>query len=220
MISQSTFDKAAREFDRREGRAKFFPLAEHLIATGFEVEACILLLATWNSTRFRIAVTRFDVDEFRRTLARLRRHFDALKRQSIESVDLSRYGACIKTVFRALSKIKGIEFTGAAKVMHLKNPKLFVMWDTYIRGGATGRYYDQLEIVKSGEWIRVKYGTSAEEYLRFLEDMKARFRHLSPPSVNKTLAKAIDEFNYVNITLPIQAMERLQRKARRKAGED
>jgi len=214
MISQSALNKAVAEFQTREGRAKFFLMAEHLIAEGFEVEACILLLATWNTARFRIVVTRFDVDEFRRTLIQLGKHFGALRKQSIESIDLSKYGARIKTIFGALSKIKGVEFTGATKVMHLKNPKLFIMWDTYIRGAATKRYYDQLPIAQSGEWSHVKYGTSAEEYLRFVEDVKGRFGHLNPPSDTKSLAKAIDEFNYVNITLPIQEMKDRDQKSR------
>ena len=68
------------------------------------------------------------------------------------SIDLSVYGSHITSIFNALSAIKGVEFTGAPKLMHLKNPGLFVMWDDYIRGAKARRYYGQLEISQNGEW--------------------------------------------------------------------
>lgn len=42
--------------------------------------------------------------------------------------------------------------------------------------------------------------------------MQKKFGKLFFRNKQKSLAKAIDEFNYVNITLPIQEMERKKRE--------
>ncbi len=208
MIKQSTFNEGVQEFDRRERRTDFFALASNLISKGFDIEAHILLLATWNFARFRYAVKEFDIEKFRKTLRNLDKNFNALKNQTLGSIDLNKHQSDITTIFEALSAIKGIEFTGAPKLMHLVNPRLFVMWDNYIRGAKSKQFYSDLPIINSGEWIFENYPSNAEGYIRFLKDMQCRFRHLSPPSSSKTLAKAIDEFNYVHITLAIQEMEK------------
>jgi len=208
MIKQSTFTEAIDEFDLRERRTDFFTLASNLIKNGFEVEAYVLVLATWNFARFRYAVKDFDIKSFRTTLDLLSTHFNALKNQTFESIDLPAYKSEITAIFNALSKIKGIEFTGAPKLMHLKNPKLFVMWDEYIRGTKPKKYYLKLQIIQTGELEYEKYSKDAEGYFHFLKDMQYRFAHIRSPSNAKTLAKAIDEFNYVRITLPIQEMEK------------
>jgi hypothetical protein len=214
MIDQTTFNKAVDEFDKRERRTDFFALASNLMKKGFEVEAHALLLATWNFARFRYAVKEFDIEQFRQTLRALNTHFNALKDQAIESVDLNKHKANISAIFDALSKIKGIEFTGAPKLMHLTNPGLFVMWDDYIRGAKPKKYYLRLPIFQNGDWLYSKYPKDAGGYLQFLNDVQQRFGSLRPPSGTKTLAKAIDEFNYVQITLPIQQMEKESKQKR------
>uniref|UniRef100_UPI0025BD0871 hypothetical protein n=1 Tax=Desulfonatronospira sp. TaxID=1962951 RepID=UPI0025BD0871 len=141
MITQPTFDRAVNQYDERERRTDFFALSRRLIVHGFEVEACMLLLATWNFARFRYAVKQFDIEGFRKTLTELSDHFVQLRGQTIMSFDLSAHGSHITAIFNALSTIRGVEFTGAPKLMHLKNPDLFVMWDDYIRCARTRRYY-------------------------------------------------------------------------------
>jgi hypothetical protein len=206
MINQSTFNKAVREFYRLEKRADFFALASNLVKSGFEIEAYILLLATWNFARFRYAVKDFDLRTLKRTCDNLKKYYERLQHQSIESIDLNAHKKSIVKVFDTLAAIRGIEFTGASKLMHLKNPALFVMWDDFIRGEKPRKYYNDLDLTKSGQWPHFRYAKSGEGYVRFLKDMQSRFGQLSSPSQSKTLAKAIDEFNYVCITVPIQKM--------------
>lgn len=208
MITQTTFNQTVKQFDKQEKRTDFFALASNLIRGRFEIEAYVLLLATWNFARFRYAVKQFDLNSFSRTVKRLNKQFSLLKNQSIDSVDLSKHKKPIVAIFKTLSTIKGVEFTGAPKLMHLKNPKLFVMWDDYIRGERPKKYYDKLNVVKNGIWTYERYPKNPDGYVRFLKDMQCRFGHLKSPSNLKTLAKAIDEFNYVSITLPIQKMEK------------
>ncbi len=204
MIKQNTFKRAVSQFSKLEKRSNFFALASNLIHNSFDVEGYILLLATWNFALFRYAVKQFDIEKFKNSLISLKVPFSRLESLKIESADLDKYAADIKIIFTSLSKIEGVKFTGAPKLMHLKNPDLFVMWDEYIRGGKPKKYYDNLDIVKTGQCVIEKYEKDANGYFHFLKDMQCRFSHLSSPSKMKTMAKAIDEFNYVTITLPIQ----------------
>jgi len=101
----------------------------------------------------------------------------------------------------------------------LRNRELFTMWDEYIRGSDSRprKSYEQLDIVKRGNWAIKRYGTSADDYLQFLEDMQNRFAGVSFRENKKTFAKAIDEFNYVNITLPMQRAEKAASRSGPKA---
>lgn len=49
--------------------------------------------------------------------------------------------------------LPSIEFTGAAKMLHLLKPRIFVMWDRAIMGWSTPRKdYASLDIVTSKFW--------------------------------------------------------------------
>jgi len=89
---------------------------------------------------------------------------------------------------------------------------VFVMWDGYIRGEKKRAYYEALPCVAAGKWGLSKYDKSGAGYVRFLSEIQNRFRNLSYPPGPRTLAKAIDEWHYVNVTLPIQAMENASAK--------
>jgi hypothetical protein len=212
MIQQSTFEEALEEFDRQESHPNFFDLASRLMNGGYRIQAYLLLLATWNFARFRYAVKEFNIGSFEETIQRLEPDFDSLEHLTIATANLDDYRQQITSIFQTLSKVKGVEYTGASKLMQLRNPALFVMWDGYIRGEKSKKLYAKLPIVQSHEWELRRYTTSADSYFEFLKDMQARFRHLVVPDQEKTLAKAIDEFNYVRITLPIQTEEKPQGK--------
>ena len=98
------------------------------------------------------------------------------------------------------------ETTGASKILHIINPNLFAMWDGRIREGYICR------LKKKDNWIW---------YTEFLQEMqnlakcaikqvKANERHHSDETAiasltgcKHSLAKALDEYNYVNFTLPL-----------------
>lgn len=208
--------EASFEFDRREGRTDFFKLARNLIKNDFEIEGYLLILATWNFASFRYAVKEFDIDSFTDTMQYLGKYFDSIQDQTIKTINLVDYKDDIKIIFDTLSNIKGISYTGAPKIMHLKNPAIFIMWDTYIRGEKPKKFYDYLEIKSSGYWTYKKYLKNHDGYFNFLLDMQVKFKDVEFNQSNKTMAKAIDEFNYVNITLPIQSLEKEIRNTKAK----
>jgi hypothetical protein len=138
----------------------------------------------------------------------LEKHFQRLDGKNIRTADFGSLHEDISAIYDALSQIKGIQYTGAPKLMHLRNRELFVMWDAYIRGLKPRKAYERLDVVKHGDWEVKKYGSSADDYVQYLKDMQKRFAGVSFGDERKTFAKAIDEFNYVSITLPIQRAER------------
>jgi hypothetical protein len=208
MITDEEFTKATKEFDAIEKRGSFYNMAIGLINNNFEMEAYFLILATWNFARFRYAVNDFDINGFKEKIKELNPYFNRLKDEDFRTINFDKYKEDIKKIFATLSSIKGVEFTGASKIMHLKNRSVFVMWDGYIKGEKTKKYYNELKIVKNGDWKIKRYLNNPEDYLQFLKDMQERFKDINFNSNEKTFAKAIDEFNYVNITLPIRDMEK------------
>jgi hypothetical protein len=214
MITDEEFTKATKEFDAIEKRGSFYNMAIGLINNNFEMEAYLLILATWNFARFRYAVTDFDINGFKEKIKELNPYFNRLKNEDFRTINFDKYKEDIKKIFVTLSSIKGVEFTGASKIMHLKNRFVFVMWDGYIKGEKRKKYYNELKIVKNGDWEIKRYRNDPEDYFQFLKDMQERFKDLNFQSNEKTFAKAIDEFNYVNITLPIQNMEKDNKKIR------
>jgi len=53
MITNEDFRKATIKFDETEKRGSFYNISVNLLYNGFETEAYILLLATWNFGCFR-----------------------------------------------------------------------------------------------------------------------------------------------------------------------
>ena len=125
----------------------------------------------------------FDLNSFQESVKGLKPYFNKFKDKSIETINFNNYKKEIKHIFEVLSKIKGIQFTGASKLIHLTVPNVFVMWDAYIRK-AWG--------FKRGD---------AEDYFNFLLKMQEEFKHIKRRD-GRTLAKCIDEYNYVIFTLP------------------
>ena len=84
-------------------------------------------------------------------------------------------------------------YTGASKIMHLRNPKVFLMWDTKIRG-------------KRGYNIKGEDGDAYVDFLKKIQNSFSKIFHdidkmlLEGKNKNKTITKAIDEYNYVTIT--------------------
>ena len=170
-------------FSDSELRRDYYPLFRNLMDKNCEIEAFLFILSTWNFARFRYAMKTFDLEAFKRKVAELTPLFKRMQQENLAVMDIDKYVVEIKKIFKTLAVIKGIEITGAPKLMHLKLPKVFVMWDRYIRG-AYG--------YKKGD---------ADEYIHFLKEMQDKFSDWKAPS-SRTLAKAIDEHNYKKYTMP------------------
>ena len=211
MIDIQKINEAISEFKNIENLTDFYGLSNNLIKNGFEIEGYLLFLSTWNFARFRYAMKSFNLENFIETVEKVKPYFETIENQSFYSINFDDHYLSIEPIYSSFSSIKGIEFTGASKLMHLMNPKIFVMWDDYIRGGKPRKDYNLLEIFNNGTLEYKKYPTNSNGYLSFLKDMQSRFRHLESLGP-KLLTKSIDEFNYVYITLPLQAIGKKKKK--------
>lgn len=232
MISNKEFNKVISKFPKQEKRYDFFTLAESLMKDGNDIQAYILILATWNFARFRYFLKEFNIYRLQVALNKIKKYIRRLEKEKFETINLALYKDNIIFIYNTLSKIPGIEYTGATKIMHLRLPKVFIMWDTYIRGSKERRgnkkkkgyllsnkikrFYRALCDKKNNcEFKYPLYKNSGNDYFRFLIDMKKLVKNINYRNSHKSFTKAIDEFNYVNITLPIQRIEKQTRNAKK-----
>src|SRR5207249_3360494 len=95
------------------------------------LEAYLLILATWNFARFRYVMRTFKLDAFGEAIEKTKPSFECLRDQSFATVDFDSIAEDVKKIYTRFKSLA--EQTGAAKIMHFKSPRLFVMWDTEIR---------------------------------------------------------------------------------------
>jgi hypothetical protein len=101
-----------------------------------------------------------------------------LKQHTFQAADFDALAEDIKGVYSQFKALVGQ--TGAAKLLHFNHPGLFVMWDTDIR-----------------KRFKIPNESSPDDFIRFLKAMKSEFGHITWTARGKTLAKAIDEYNFV-----------------------
>jgi hypothetical protein len=208
-MTQGEFHGVIVNFDEEETmRSALYYRALRLIEAGFVVDAHIMILATWNFARFRYVTTTFDLVAYENTIKGIATALTSFGADEFMDVDLSKNKDLIVTAFDELSKFRGVEFTGASKMLHLLNPRVFVMWDSAIMGwNGTVPQYEALDIIKSGFWKRRKFAKSGLGYHEFLTLCQDKFSGLYSPETRKTLAKCVDEFNYCKFTVPLQGAD-------------
>jgi len=175
-ITQRQFERVIAKADSRKSfRGELYPMAQDLLRGGREIEAYLLILATWNFARFRYFMKTFDLQRFRETIAETKPHFERLAGCIFPTADLDVIAGDVVVIYDRFKAIA--EPTGTSKIMHFKRPRLFIMWDTEIRK-------------------RCGLRSSARDYLEFHKRMKSEYGHLAWSREDKTFARAVDEYNY------------------------
>lgn len=200
--------KVAHEnFKIKEWRSPFYEKSKTLVEKGFIVEGVYLLMATWNSANYRYQ-NGLDFESFEEKINTVKKEISELK-GTLKTIHLMENKDSIIRAYNTLASEKMISHTGASKVLHLLNPDVFVMWDGYIRGRKSRRYYNGLLFYK-------RFEESGEGYLEFLQCMQSNYKEIDTGKEIKTkLPKLIDEFNYINITLPIQEKEKKEKEEKK-----
>ena len=180
-ISQISFKNTIKKFSVIEdARGILWDKSRKLLLKGYEIEAYILILATWNTADFRYFLGNFDLIKFEDAIKKLNPIFNKIKKKTFKGADFKSKNLQkdIKMIYSEFKKL--VRQTGTTKIMALKNPDLFVMWDTEIR-----RMY------------RIDNQASPDDYIEFLEKMKNEFREIKWQDKKRPFAKVIDEYNYV-----------------------
>ena len=161
-----------------ELRDKIYTWSLNLIKEEYELEGIFLLIATWNFAYFRYHMKDFPLNEFEKALKEC--DFDYFKDKSFadENLDYTETKNKIIEIYQKLSNFKGIRWVGATKIMHLKCPNFFIMWD-----GKIIKHY--------------KSKTSPEGYFNFMKLVQNLYKNGSFKDLGKnmTLPRAIDFFN-------------------------
>jgi hypothetical protein len=177
LVTQKEFENKISSLPPEPTRTELYKMALNMVASKFEIEAYLLILATWNFAGFRYVLTNFDLNGLQRTIATVNPIFDRLLPHSFETADFDLLANDIEGIYSQLRPLVGQ--TGASKIMHFKHPKLFVMWDTGIR-----RHY------------KIPNAASSQNYLDFLRLMRSTFGHLRWTQPDRSFARAIDEYNF------------------------
>lgn len=192
-MDYETLKKACEEYERQEGRASFYDVALEIV-DDHPLQASIILLAVWNMNRFRfMASDSENLVDLKKAIKECKPLFERVKGKDFKGVNFGEIKGIIELIYSKLSSVYGVEYTGASKVMHLLNRDLFVMWDTD---------------------TRKEYGfyvADGTDYFNFLRLMQEKVKDIEWDVPNKTLAKAIDEYNQVTITIP-----KMQKRGKRK----
>lgn len=150
-----------------------------------------------------------DVATFRHAYQRVYPRLLGFQGITITSVDLTdrNLRADLREIFDDIAHCtrgRRFESTGASKMLHTIVPQLFVMWDRKIRQGILGdenrkygeNYADEFLPLMQQEAIKAV--TSCTEKLKLEEDQAINY--ISEHTGGKTLAKLIDEYNYMKHT--------------------
>ena len=161
-----------------ELRDKIYTWSLNLIKKGYELEGIFLLIATWNFAYFRYHMKEFPLNDFERALKEC--DFDYFKDKDFSNANLDNPETKNKIIeiYQKLSDFKGIKWVGATKIMHLKCPQFFIMWD-----GKIIKHY--------------KAKTSPEGYFNFMKLMQEQYKRGDFGELNKSLSipRAIDFYN-------------------------
>lgn len=148
-------------------------------------EAIAVLLQTWNRSFYRYKP--FNEKHFLDLEGLLKRHHQYLTKcrpRSIEDFN-DQDAETIMCIFSGFREILGK--TGTSKCLHLLAPHFFPLWDMHIaRSYNLGKCSD------------------AERYCRFIEKTKEQVERVGgDKKLERNALKALDEYNYCNITLKI-----------------
>ena len=194
-LDYETLKKACKEYENQEGRASFYDVALEIV-NDHPLQASIILLAVWNINRFRfMASDSKNLVDLKKAITECKPLFERVKGKDFRGAKLPEIRDVVEKIYSKLSGVYGVEYTGASKVMHLLNRDLFVMWDRD---------------------TREKYGfdvADGDDYFNFLKLMQEKVKNIEWNDPNKTLAKAIDEYNQATITIPRMQERRIKKKS-------
>jgi len=115
----------------------------------------------WN-VRFFETLSKYTKNNLEKEILRAynecKLDLEKLKRKKLSKLNFNKNGNLIKRIFSTFSIMPSIRYTGAAKILHILNPNVFMMWDLQIR-----RAYFK---------INTKIRDPAKFYLKFLQKSK------------------------------------------------
>jgi len=205
----------SRRYELDESRADVYPMVNYWIGKNEsnleKIRGIATLLYVWNvgyysraGKSFAVAVSNVE-EVFNKP--RFHNLLSSIKNLELFNIDLKKHSKEITALYQCVHDVTGIGDTGTSKLLHLMQPQLFVMWDE----GICNHYHKEHRL--RNMWHKQGYD---ECYLEFLKDMQKEAKDLLTQSsknqikqglfeisgYKKTIAKGLDEFNYMMFTVP------------------
>lgn len=216
------FSESINKLGKTEPRAEFIKIARKMFEKNNKTDAALLLLSTWDYKNFKNTLKDFNYDKFEFVLKCLEVDLEEFSNVNFEKMNLTMERTKIVNIFNRVCDISivnsyleygSIGSTGAAKILYLYRPNQFIMWDSHIRGEDSKDKYLKLDNIDFYKPIFIngkypKFNDDGQGYYDFLCKMQklfcsSEFKEIAVQS-NKSMAKAIDEFNFLNISLKIK----------------
>lgn len=171
-------------------------------------ENIVLFLNRWGIMRMH-----FDVDKISECITETKNHLNAFRTYRFESVDLKPLKDNILDIFLKYQKSTGSP-VAASKVLHVLVPRFFVMWDNAIRAGyGCGITYDKTIVRNKTYYVflvrtqrelqnTIQSYADSHSITNFIDASDALIKDLQVE--RKTLAKIIDEYNFMKFTRGIK----------------
>lgn len=164
----------------------------------------------WFLNHWGIMRMHFDVDKISKCITESKNGLDVFKKCRIEIVDLMPLNDNIQDTFQKFQESTGSP-VAASKVLHVLAPHFFVMWDNAISAGygcgiiyntaiaMNEKYYNFLVRIQSELREAIQSYADSHSIKNFVDASNALIRELHADG-RKTLAKIIDEYNFMKFT--------------------
>lgn len=209
----------SEKFEKEEARADIYPMVRYWIENGDsmidKIRGVATLLYIWNAgyygrakKGFSGAVATvgqlFSDKEFRKLENELE-NFDLC------SINIINYKNQITEFYKCIRKHKGLGPTATSKVLHIIHPKLFVMWDDEIskkfhyNHRKRGLYHSRCSGICYYEFLK-DTKKEIKDVLRQVSQKEIKNASFEIAGYKKTIPKIIDEFNYMQYTMPAKKL--------------
>jgi hypothetical protein len=193
--SLSAVQNARKRFDEVEPRSLFYRAATELVRLARKneidldlAESLAVLLQTWNLTYYRFT-RKLDAEHLSAIRALInsnQAYLSTLRDRKIASLHAEDADS-VQRLFEDFARLLGP--VGAAKSLHLLAPAFFPLWDNEI----ACRYR-----------CRLSKPRNAKQYWSFMQKAKVQVEDLAAVGAEiPDPLKALDEYNYVQFTLPM-----------------
>lgn len=166
-------------------------------------EEAWILLSFANGWNARMTANFLDVH---RALCEIEPDLEKLRAKALLDVCLDdKTLKLIGRIFEKLATCKSKErneATGASKMLHIINPKLFVMWDGAIRSGYICKL-EKKDWIWYTEFLQEMQRLAKQAVCEVMEQDESHSRETAIASLTgckRTLAKAMDEYNFLKYT--------------------
>jgi len=146
-------------------------------------------------------------EEVIRSYNECKEDLEKLSNKNLVEIDLEKYEILIRRIFSTFSIMPSIKHTSAAKILHLINPNMFMVWDTEIRRAFfkmdrsvrnPAKFY--LMFLRKSQYaakLLLEKRTQKALWLEHKQFMNDNF--VRSFDYEETVLKMLDECNYVHL---------------------